>query len=194
MATAAAPEPSAAEVAARFSLSDGSKSLIDAAMTASAFVDTLMGKAKFADAIRVLAHQLSARQAVWWGCLCVWNVSRPGDGAEPLTPLGEKAIGAAVRWVREPSEPSRRAAEAAGRAAAITTPAGCVAMAAFWSAGSMSPPGNPDVPCPPYLAHRVVGEGVIVAAGLGDPEKAIVRWPLFVQLGRDVLAGRNTWE
>src|SRR5207237_10478430 len=100
-----------------------------------AFFDLLVQHEQFGDAVRFLAHALPKRAAIWWGCLCLWDMCWP----EPAEVV-EAAVRAAVQWVLDPSEPHRRAAEKAGRAAGFQTAAGCLAMAAFWSRGSMSRP------------------------------------------------------
>src|ERR1700691_3061201 len=53
-------------------------------------------------ALAFLAHLLPRREAVWWGCQCIAAVA--GEAAK------DEAWQLAVRWVRDPAEPARRAA------------------------------------------------------------------------------------
>src|SRR5262249_61133554 len=102
----------AVEIANQADLGDEARGLLRDDLTADAYVARLRERGLWADAIRFLAHRLPKREAVWWGCLCAWKVSRPN-------PPEKEAAGlqAAVRWVREPTEDNRRTAEAAGTAA-----------------------------------------------------------------------------
>ena len=112
------------------------------------FLDALIGKQHFLDAVRFLAHALPKREAVWWACVCARQVA---DGKEPA-PV-KAALAAAEKWVADPSEDNRATAMPAARRPSWATPAGCAAMAAFWSGGSLAPPKAPVVP-PARLPHR----------------------------------------
>src|SRR5690349_18402967 len=65
-----------------------------------------------ADAIRVLPHLLPKRRSIWWGALCVWQAHREQTNVASLA-----AMQAVFAWVSHPSEPRRRACEAAAQAA-----------------------------------------------------------------------------
>ena len=122
----------AAEVCKLFPLGDEAKKLLRDGMAPRPFLDVLIEKQEFADAVRFLAHALPKREAVWWACQC----ARQAYGANPPAPLGP-ALQAAEKWVIDPSEENRRAAHAASEAAGLGVPAGCAAMAAFFSGGSL---------------------------------------------------------
>jgi hypothetical protein len=97
---------------------------------------------------------------------------RPRRGGAALPAPQAAAVQAAERWVADPSEANRRAAQAASEAAGLGTPAGCAAMAAFWSGGSLAPPEAPVVPPGEILtAHGSAGP-VMLAAVLTEPQKA----------------------
>jgi hypothetical protein len=135
MDTAAkAPPRTAAEIGKLFPLGDEAKKLLRDGMTPRQYLDVLLEKQQFVDAVRFLAHVLPKREAVWWACLCARSAAGSGAPA-PQT----AALQAAERWVADPSEANRRAAQDAAEAAELGTPAGCAAMAAFWSGGSMAP-------------------------------------------------------
>src|SRR5262245_44527332 len=63
------------------------------------YFERLCREERYDTAIVFLAHALPARAAVWWGCVCLWDVAR----LSPRPPV-EAALGAAVRWVLEPTE------------------------------------------------------------------------------------------
>lgn len=178
----------AAEIGRRCELGDEAHALLRDHLRPEAYLDLLGQKELYPDAIRFTAQWLSKQAAVWWGCLCTWEVCRP----QPPGPIAA-ALKAAVHWVQDPSEENRRAAEAAGEAAGPGTPAGAVALAAFWSGGNMSRADLPQVPPPPLLTGTTIAAAVLLAAAQ-SPTPAAVSCCRFLQLGREVAAGQNRWE
>jgi hypothetical protein len=140
------------------------------------------------EAFLVLAHSLPKREAIWWGCLCAWNRHRPTlDGAE------DTALAAVVRWVQEPNEEHRRAAGKAGEAAGLTTLAGGLAMAAFWSGGSMAPPRLPTVLPPPTLTSVVIARVLFAAGAALDDGARRKQTHDFFEIGFQVAGGKHHW-
>ena len=153
------------------------------------FIDTLMDKKLFADAVRFLAHALPRREAVWWAWMC----ARRAAGERPA-PAVQTALEVTERWIAQPTEENRRAAEQAAELATIDTPAGCAAMGAFFSGGSIGPPDAPEVPPGPYLTAKVVS-GAVIYAALGDePAEAPGKFRSFVAQGVDVTNRLKLWE
>jgi hypothetical protein len=152
------------------------------------FLDALQGAGHYQDAVRFLAAALPKREAVWWACLC----ARESVGKEPA-PETAKALEAAERWAASPTDDNRRACLPAAEAADAGTPAGCAAVAAFFSEGSLGPAGAPPVPPKEGLAASVVANGVILSAVVPDPEKAGEKFLQFLKLGVDVGNGVNVW-
>ncbi len=184
------PTPvSVAEVCRRFQPSAEARQLLDGDLKPGAYVARLAAAQLYPDALAFQAHRLSNEAVVWWGCLCAWEVCRPQPSEKE-----EEALRAAVRWLQEPNEDTRRAAEKAGQAAGLGTPSGAVALAAFWSTGSMAPAGLPEVAPPPYLPARTVTAALRLAAVLREPERQAERLRLFLQIGEEVARGKNRWE
>ncbi len=179
----------AADAAKLFPLGDEAKKLLRDGMAPRPFLDALIEKQHFPDAARLLAHVLPKREAVWWACLC----ARQAHGASPPAPLGP-AVTAAEKWVSDPSEANRRAAQAAAEAAQVGTPAGCAAIAAFFSGGSLAPPTAPAVPPGEQLTAHAVAGAVMLAAVLTEPQKAPEKYRKFFALGIDVGNGVNKWK
>lgn len=152
---------------------------------ADAYLSRLVEAGHHDDAVRFTAARLEPRLAVWWGALSVWSVLRSGDPA--TTASDAAAIDAAVTWVLEPNEENRRSANAASVLAGMKTAAGALATAAFWSEGSVSLPGQPDVPPPAGVCQKLVANAVLMAHGANRPLIAALR------LGAEVLAGANRW-
>jgi hypothetical protein len=179
----------AAEVCKLCTLGDEAKALLRDGQTPRQLFDLLTGKALHLDAIRLLAAALPKREAVWWACLC----ARQAHGANPPAKVAA-ALAAAEKWVANPSEENGRAAQAAAEAAEMGTPAGCAAMAAFWSGGSLAPPNVPAVPPGEQLTGHGVAGAVMLAAVLHQPEKAAERHKAFMNLGVEVANGTNRWK
>ena len=132
---------SAAEVCQHFPLNDEAKKLLRDGQTPRQFLDVLTEHKLYVDAIRLVGHALPKREAVWWALVC----AKPSHGANPPPAVAE-ALAAADKWVRDPSEEHRRLCEATAEKAGYGTPAGCCAVAAFWSGGSLGPPHVPVIP------------------------------------------------
>jgi hypothetical protein len=179
----------AAEVCKTFPLGDDAKTLLRDGMTPPQFLAALTNKQLAVDAVRFLAHALPKREAVWWACLC--TRAALGTAAEPAMAA---AVQAAEKWVGDPSEDNRRAAGAAAEAAGMSNPAGCAAMAAFWSGGSLAPPKLPVVPPGEHLTGHGVAGAVLLAAVLTEPQKAAEKHRRFLALGAEVADGANRWK
>lgn len=178
----------AATVAADCFLSDQARELLRAGLSAPEFLWLLREHELLPDALRFLALLLPKRVAVWWGCQCVWHF-----GGHEMTPASSAALQTAVRWVQDPSEANRRATEGPGQSAGLEDPAGCLAMAAFWSGGSMTPPHLPPVAPPPFITGRLVGGALLLASVLHEPLECRAHYRTCLELGLEAAEGRNLW-
>ncbi len=177
----------AAEVCQHFELGDAARGLLRDGLAPKMFLDSLVEKKQFPDAVRFLAHALPKREAVWWACVC----ARAAVANPPAKAAA--ALQAAEKWVADPKEEHRRAAGAAAQAAGIGSAAGLAAMAAFWSGGSLGPPDLPPIPPGEFLTARGVSGAVLIAATL-EPAKAVERHKLFLAKGVEVANGTNKWK
>lgn len=168
-------------------LSESARLIARAGMAPQALLQKLLESDLEADAVRLIAATLSKRQAVWWACLCIRHF------APPTTDADRTALGAAVRWVIDPSEPHRRAAESAGQQATLDSLAGIAAMSAFWSEGSMSPAGAAEVKPPANLSSKTVVSAVLLAATRGPAAELSHRQRQAILAGIEVSDGSVTW-
>jgi hypothetical protein len=136
------------------------------------------------EAIRVLAHALPKREAVWWACMCAVNTA-PAELAEP----DRLAREAAELWVRQQKDEQRRAAFAHAETSGFQTPEAWSGVAAFWSGDSMSLVGLPAVPPAPHLTGTAVVGAVALAAVRGDVKRQPARLKRFLESGRNIAAG-----
>ncbi|MBP0464502.1 hypothetical protein J5Y09_11350 [Roseomonas sp. PWR1] len=162
---------------------DGQKLLAGVADAATA-IDKLLAADRAQDAVRLIAHALPKREAVWWACMCARSVP---DAALP--PEDRVAIDAAEGWVRKPDEAARRACQASADKTKFASPEAWAAMGAFWSGGSMSPEGQPVVPPAETLTGTAVTGAVILASVRHEPPKQKDRLPRFIASARDIAVG-----
>ena len=169
-------------------LSDAARQLLAAADAPRQFVCALQHQGLESDALRVLPHMLPHRVSVWWGCLCVWDAQRSQPNETHLL-----AIESVVRWVLLPSETLRRTCEHFGRALGPGVSPGALALAAFWSGGSMSAPDLPHVAPPVELTSQVIGSVLHMAAVERDPLRFADHYRQYLAIGLEVAAGRLLW-
>lgn len=157
------------------------------AMPPEQFAAALVKAGMMPDAVKFLSQALPRREGVWWACLA----SRAAAAVVAPRPIDAAALEAAETWVFKPTEENRRAAMEKAQAAEFNSPAAWAAVAAFWSTGSMAPPGQPVVPPAPHLAGRAVTGSVMLAAAQGDATAANQRYTSFIASGLDIGAGGN---
>lgn len=137
------------------------------------------------EAVRLSAHALPKREAVWWACMCA------ASAPDPALPAADAAaILSAEAWVRQPADDAlRRRAWDAAQATAFKTPEAWAAVAAFWSGGSMAPAGQPVVSPSDGLTGQAVSGAVMLAAVRGRPQRSAARLTRFLGAARDIAAG-----
>jgi hypothetical protein len=136
------------------------------------------------EAVRLLAHALPKREAVWWACMCALNTAPPD-----LPEADRLARETAELWVRQQKDEQRRAAFAHAEAGGFQTPEAWSGVAAFWSGDSMSLVGLPPVPPAPHLTGTAVAGAVALAAVRGDVKRQPTRLKRFLESGRNIAAG-----
>jgi hypothetical protein len=176
------------EIGQRIKLGDEAKQLLRPGLSPRQFLTLLLEKGHHVEAASFLAHALPKREAVWWGCLCVRQIL--GDKPRPEE---VEAVDAAEKWAADPGDDNRRAAHACAEKAGFDTPAGCVAVAAFFSGGSLAPPDLPVVPPADHLTADMVASAVQLSAVIREPEKAPEKYQQFFALGDAVARGANRW-
>ncbi len=179
--------PLAAIVCGLYELDDELKPLLEPQHTVRQFYSVLTKGPKPLEAIRLLAHALPKRQAVWWACQCIRSTL--GD---KISPRDRAALGAAESWVERNSEDDRRSAQAAADATGYESGAGWAAGGAFWSGGSIAPPGLPEVPPKEALTAQAVVVAISLLAN-SDPKQTPRRFAEYLALGARVADGEERW-
>ena len=177
----------AAELLSEFELTEPEAEAVLVPDTAPQIsIENLMKAGYYQDAIKLLAHGLPKREAVWWACLAARKAQKPDADEDNIN-----ALLATETWARKPTEDHRARCKALGEKTQYKTAASWAATAASWSAGSMTPPGEPEVPPPPYLyAHAVAGSIALAAASI-DPENLEANYETFLAQGMDLARGGN---
>src|SRR5512138_1066655 len=147
--------PTAAELGSISGLDDEVRALAREGMNQREYVDLLVERARLPEAVRLVAHALPKRESVWWAWVC----ARRASGPEPPPPV-RAALDATEKWIAQPNDENRRAAMKAAETAGFGAPAGCAALAAFLSGGSLAPPDAPPVPPGPYDSAKAVAGAV----------------------------------
>jgi hypothetical protein len=151
------PPRGAAELSALAEIGDDAKALLSDDDLPRDFIEQLVAKGLFPDAVRVIAHALPRREAVWWAWVCARKVA----GAEPPPPIKAALDDRALDRPADGRESPRGAA--LRRSREFERLAGCAALARFLSSGSLAPPDVPPVP-PGVLTAKAVSGSVTLAA------------------------------
>jgi hypothetical protein len=125
MSTERPRPPSAAEICASLRLEAGARALLDPAMTPLAFVEALLGAKRYVAAIEFIAQTLPHRTGLWWALLCAQHATANVS----LEPAQANLFRLATRWLSEPAEPIRKAAESSAHQAGAGTLGGLLGFA-----------------------------------------------------------------
>jgi len=185
-APAAAPgELTGPELLRHLDLDDEVVEVAQPGQTARELIDVFAGLSDWPTVFRIRTHLLGPRSSVWWGLLALDYVYGP-----EIPEHERAAYDAAKSWVADPSEDHRRKAEALGPE--DDDPRGnawLLCCAAFWSKGSVSLPGLPDVPTDPKYSGTAVAGMLHQAAYEGDPALGEERFRRFLELAEGVERG-----
>lgn len=176
---------SATAIGQLIELEDDARALLSEGQTPADYIQLLQDKKLYADAIRFLAIALPKREAVWMACLA----ARSMMPKENVPPQELATLTAAEEWVYQPTEDNRRKAMAFAEAAEFKTASSWAATAAFWSAGSMSPPDAPVVPPAFDLTAKAVTGAVLLAVALAEPEQMDDVYKRMLAIGLNIAEG-----
>lgn len=177
----------AAELLKEFELFEpDAKSVMVADTAPQISIENLIKGKFYQDAIKLLAHALPKRLAVWWACLAARKAQTPETSEDNL-----QALIATEAWAKKPTEQNRLQCKTLAEATQFKTAASWAAMAAAWCAGSMANEGEPEIPPPAYLYAHAVSGCVSLAASTIDPEKTEDFYELFLAQGIDLACGGN---
>jgi hypothetical protein len=151
---------------------------------AATALEAMLAVGRMPEAVRLIAHALPKREAVWWACMCARAVP-----ALESNSLDAEALTAAELWVRRPGDEARRACMEVAQKGGFRSAESWAAVGAFWSGGNMSAPGLPEVQPAEHLTGVAVVGAIMMAAMRHHPERAMSRFARFVASARDIAAG-----
>ena len=112
------------------------------------------------EAVGFLGHALPRFEALAWAGRILEEEARD----RTLRPRDRQALDYALRWVGDPNDDRRRAAMEAADEASERSPERLLAMAVFFSGGSISQPDLPPILPPPEAAGRLAANAIALAA------------------------------
>ncbi|MGG5820956.1 DUF6931 family protein [Falsiroseomonas sp. HW251] len=171
------------DVIARADLPPEAAPLVEGVAGPAEAMDCLAAAGFLSEAVKIAAHALPKREAVWWACMCARHTA-PKD-----VPSLEAICQAAEAWVRSQTEDARYAAFRLAEANGLDTPEAWAAVGAFWSGDSMSAPEAPKVPPAPHLAGLAVAGSVNLSSIRGDVLLRDARVARFLDSARDIARG-----
>lgn len=168
----------AVTLCAKLTLSEVAQQIATPTMQPPEFVERLLQSRSYPDALRVIAFTLPKPRAVLWAVDMVKSIGgaiRPG--------IDEDAIAAAIAWAQAPEEAKRRQAQTAANATKMQTAAGWIALAAFWSGGSLSAPELPVVPPGENLTCQALTGALMLAVGTPPVSQMTTRYEAMIRKG-----------
>jgi hypothetical protein len=120
-------------------------------------------------AVSFLGHALPRFEALAWAARIVEQEAERAT----LKRADRQALDHALRWLGEPNDGARHAAKDAADAAGERSPERMLAMAVYFSGGTISQPDLPPVLPPPELAGRFAAMAVTLAAARAEDRNAV---------------------
>jgi hypothetical protein len=180
-------EGKATEICGQFEPSEDARVLLTETTSTALFLQQLIQKELYIDAINFLAHGLPKREAIWWAFLCAEQAE-----ANNQTPIILEGLDNIQKWVYDPMETNRRLCEKIAEPMAFKTATGWAAMAVFWSGGNIADAdATVSIEPDPYLCAKAVAGAVMLAAVLSEAEKASFHYQHFLSQGVDIANGGN---
>jgi hypothetical protein len=131
------------------------------------FFGQLKQAGRLREAVSFIALALPRFEAVAWAARFVRDTEPPAAAKSPEA----EAIKATLLWIQDPVEARRRMAFASARAATLSSAEAMVAMAAYYSGGSIAPDGCEPLPASPTAAGRFAAGAVQIAAARSTDRK-----------------------
>jgi pSer/pThr/pTyr-binding forkhead associated (FHA) protein len=178
----------AAEVVSQFDLDEVISESPNNGETTADFAERLLTSEEPTDSLKFLAYALPKRLGIWWAIMCIR--SEDGLAAEPDLRLLEIVS----EWVVSPNEEHRRKGMQLAEELEMKSPASWTAVAAFWSHGSMSPEGQPEVPAADNMAGKAIAGAITLASVVQSPERAPDRRKAFVAFAHQISSGELSWK
>jgi hypothetical protein len=137
------------------------------------FLNFLMKKECYIDAIHFVSHALEKIALIRWGVECVQTTDPTPVEHAPLHKM-------VADWLQKPDDPLRRSIYKQGQSLDTTDPYYWLVHGIFWSGGSIVDESQPPVfPQESLLPHAISG-GVMLAAVQGDGKNMNKNYKAFL--------------
>ena len=141
------------------------------------------------NSIRLIAGWLSTREAIWWGALCMAQLSKAG-----LMNGSDKAVlEKVVAWVKDPTDQARNAVGTPQHEVS-PTPLSLLATAVALTSDNISPYSKHPIPGPSGLPHRLVAHSVLLASICWPDMDASSCLSHFIRIGLEVSDVKILWK
>jgi hypothetical protein len=141
--------------------------------------EAMAEKGMFADAISLIAHRREPVPAIKWGRDCIRQLPPPNPPKAT-----DQSLAAVEAWLEAPDDDKRLAAKAAADESGNSRPSDLLALAVFFSGGSIGDPEAPPADPPPFVANKLVAGCVQLAAVGFSPEQNEERFRTAIQLAK----------
>lgn len=146
-------------------------------------VSRLLTEQHFGSAVTFLAHSFQKNIAVSWCFDCLSDL--PVSWSQPEL----QVLGRVESWMSEPSQERRRQHGDDLNVLGVKSPVAWLGQAVFWSGGSITPEGTPDVSASPGLFGQAISGAVQLAGLVDDARHSNELFPRFISLGIDLVEG-----
>ncbi len=174
------------ELATIAKLSEPALALLRDDLGPSKYIALLSENKLYKDAVKFYAHGMPPKVAINWGLMCSKELGDPAT-EEKRKP----SVTAVENWLKTPEDATRWEAKKVADKSGMETSADCMAMAVFFSGGSITPPEKnaPEVQPAPYMSNKFVAGGIEIAVVSFEPAKKEERFQKALDLGRAQLQG-----
>lgn len=176
------------QIAANAGVTDPAKELLRDDLGPAAYLNLLVEKALFKDALMFFAHAVPTDITVQWAVDCVKAFKPKADGPPPK---GPESLPICEQWLKTRSDDDRWEACRTAKKAKMSSPADCVAIAVFFAGKSIAAPNAPPAPPPPYASEKMAAGAVRVAVVKFAPEKAPQNYGRAVEMGKTLAKGKG---
>lgn len=160
--------------------------LLGADMWPEKFIEVLSDAGRWLDAIKVLAHALPRREAVWWACMCATQVESLKTDKEELA-----ALESAEKWVFKPTDEHRADAFQMAQKSRSSSLGTMCALAAAFSQKKLPIAKDQEMEVDIAEFPKMINGTVVMAATKGDMAEFNERLQNFLASGTNIACGGN---
>lgn len=176
----------ARQIAARAGVADEAKELLKDDTTPGAYLNLLLKKELYKDALLFFAHGVPGDVTLQWAVDCVKEFKPKDPPAKP-----SESLPLCEQWLQTRSEDVRRQAGKTAKKAGMATPADNVAMAVFFAGSSIGAANGPQAPPPKFASERMAAGAVRMAVLKSPPLQAPQNYARALDIGKALATSRG---